>query len=90
MVTNILSSCCGYIFVYRNSGLLSIGRYDSIKKLEKQLVAVKNDFKKLEPCEVDQKFPGLASQGLCAIYEGTAGLLKANKCIEALHVSNFK
>ena len=38
--------------------------------------------------EIDRRFPGIKSHGLCGIYEEEAGILKADDCLWALKVSS--
>ena len=54
--------------------------------MAEHLDAIKINYEKILFDEVQQKFMGVTSKKLNAIYESSAGLLKANKCLEAVYV----
>ena len=78
---------CHYMIVFfSNCGLLTILSDEEITKVANALDAISKNYEVLDSSEIGSRFSGINSLGHTGVYEKSGGVLKSNKCLEALHV----
>ncbi|XP_078493752.1 peroxisomal sarcosine oxidase [Ciona intestinalis] len=76
--------------LFENCGLLNIGGDRFLTKVSSGLRSLGLEGQGLSASEINAKFPGLKTQKYDGVFEKTAGLLMADKCILALKDSALK
>ena len=72
---------------FSNCGILSIFSEKKVQSLTKSLDDINREYERLSGREIKERFPGVADLDLLGVYEKTGGILKADKCVEALQVN---
>ena len=85
----LLSQLCFIYYNFSNCGLLCMGSPDGdlVSSTKKAMTACNFPFESLTPDQIRERFPTIdLTPGLEGVYDKEAGILKADKCLQALQV----